>query len=95
MSSYNGLPQAHKHANQKYIDNFAVVKVCMITDKRTFIHEHAFSINETSLFSFFANINSPFECFNDTLKDFNDYWQSLKRGAKLPGRTDHATQQQT
>lgn len=46
--TYNGLTEARKRANQKYIDKFVEVKVRMTADKRTIVQEHAASMNESA-----------------------------------------------
>jgi len=43
----------------------------------------------TSLFSFFVNKNSPLNVLTICLKILTITRQSVKRGAKLPGRTAH------
>lgn len=47
-STYTGLTEARKRANQKYIDKFVEVKVRMTADKRTIVQEHAASMNESA-----------------------------------------------
>lgn len=47
-STYTGLTEARKRANQKYIDKFVEVKVRMTADKRTIVQEHAASMNEST-----------------------------------------------
>lgn len=47
-STYNGLTEARKRANKKYINKFVEVKVRMTADKRAIIQKHAASMNEST-----------------------------------------------
>ena len=48
QSSYQGLTEARKRANKKYISKFVEVKVRMAPEKRTILQNHAASMGEST-----------------------------------------------